>query len=367
MLITWAAARRLRRQRTTTAALAAAGAGLPDLPYLAKALALFARDPHVGSQRALSELDYYGTPNWTPDLLLHSLVPAVPALAMSRRLRSERAREGLEAFALGWAAHNLVDLLTHASDARPHFWPLSRWRWHSPVSYWDRRSHAAPVILAEHAVVLALLLQQGLSHKGAQQNGGDSESSKLEELATLLKTFVKHPRQVGALVPTSQATVRAMLDMTDWRGASCVVELGAGTGAYTEELLRRVRPDARVLAFEIDRGLAARLAERIKDPRLQVVADSAERLATYLDGQQADVVVSALPFTSLPSAVREALYAAITDALASDGVMLAIQYSSTRQRDFERMFSSVRRRRSLRNVPPALLYACRGVVGDGVR
>jgi phospholipid N-methyltransferase len=182
-------------------------------------------------------------------------------------------------------------------------------------------------------------------------------------MASLIGTFVRHPRQVGALVPTSKSTVRAMLDMADLSRASCAVELGAGTGVFTDELLRRVGPHANVIAFEIDPGLARSLIERFDDQRLRVVSDSAERLAQYVDRQQADLVVSALPFTTLPAAVRETVFAAIADALAPDGLMLAIQYSTARQRDLERWFSSVRRRRSLRNIPPALLYACRGAVG----
>ena len=67
---------------------------------------------------------------------------------------------------------------------------------------------------------------------------------------------------------------------------------------------------------EITRGYAkdnvpqtpAQLTDRFDDQRLQVVNDSAERLADYLDGRQADVVVSALPFTTLPVAVREKVF-----------------------------------------------------------
>lgn len=177
-----------------------------------------------------------------------------------------------------------------------------------------------------------------------------------------MATFIKHPRQVGALVPTSKSTVGTMLDMTEWGRVSCVVELGAGTGVYTEELLRRVGPDAMVIAFEIDPGLAHRLTQRLHDGRLRVVNESAENLAAHLNGHKADVIVSALPFTTLAKAVREAVLSAITDGLAPDGVMLAIQYSAARQRDLERLFGSVRRQRALRNVPPALVYACRGPV-----
>jgi hypothetical protein len=46
----------------------------------------------------------------------------------------------------------------HAGDARPLFWPLSKWRWESPISYWDRDSYALPFLLLEHGAILALVL-----------------------------------------------------------------------------------------------------------------------------------------------------------------------------------------------------------------
>src|SRR3712207_8136403 len=51
-------------------------------------------------------------------------------------------------------------------------------------------------------------------------------------------------------------------------------------------------------SLEIDPDLAQLLEERYDDPRLQVVCDSAENLDVHLGGKRADVLVSALPYTS---------------------------------------------------------------------
>lgn len=48
------------------------------------------------------------------------------------------------------------DLLTHGSDARPPLWPLSVWRFESPVFYRERERHGLVFTLAEHAALLAL-------------------------------------------------------------------------------------------------------------------------------------------------------------------------------------------------------------------
>jgi phospholipid N-methyltransferase len=174
-----------------------------------------------------------------------------------------------------------------------------------------------------------------------------------------LRSFLAHPRQVGAVVPTSRGTVSRLLDMADVPGAACVVELGAGTGVFTAELLRRIGSGARLVTFEIDAELAGALEARFDDERLEVVADSAETLLDRMGGRQAEVVVSALPFTSLPASVRTRVFRGVTEVLAPGGALLAIQYSKVRRRELAEWFRRIESRRSIRNVPPAVLFACR--------
>jgi len=182
----------------------------------------------------------------------------------------------------------------------------------------------------------------------------------LRERRRFLRCFLATPKRVGAVLPTSRRTVRATLDMARVAEARFVVELGAGTGPYTREILRRLGPQGRLLSFEIDPALAAALAQSSSDPRLTVVADSAANLEAHLEGQRPEVIVSALPFTSLPSTLRGEILAVARRVLAADGVMLVLQYSPLMQRNLERTFGSVERCLSPRNVPPAVLFACRG-------
>ena len=180
----------------------------------------------------------------------------------------------------------------------------------------------------------------------------------IAERSLFLRSFLAHPRQVGAILPTSRRAVRAMLDMADLPAARLVLELGAGTGSHTGEILARLGPEARLLAFEIDPALAGALAAKLRDPRLRVVTDSAEHVEAYLDGARADVVVSAIPFTSLPAPLPATILERARDALRPGGVMLVLQYSPLLQGELRRVFGSVRRRLSLLNVPPAFLFAC---------
>ena len=93
-----------------------------------------------------------------PDAALHSTLPVAVALVLYALLgvkRHDRLKAAF-AFLLGWAGHVVTDALTHGSDARLLLWPLSRWRFESPVSYRERGRYGRLFTLTEHAVLLAV-------------------------------------------------------------------------------------------------------------------------------------------------------------------------------------------------------------------
>lgn len=62
------------------------------------------------------------------------------------------------AFAGAGLLHLAFDLPVHNHDARMHFWPLTDWKFISPISYWDNRFHATFVSRVELAAALILVV-----------------------------------------------------------------------------------------------------------------------------------------------------------------------------------------------------------------
>ena len=94
-----------------------------------------------------------------PDAALHSALPVGVLMLTVLLRRGSRERNPYEpplAFLMGWAGHVLADALTHAGDARPILWPISGWRFRSPVSYWERSHHARAFSRVEHGTLLLL-------------------------------------------------------------------------------------------------------------------------------------------------------------------------------------------------------------------
>jgi hypothetical protein len=133
----------LDRRGTGPLAAIVAGAVLPDAP--SAILYLICRG-FLGVKDAVIWADFYQRPFWQAVMApTHSIPIALAVLAVAVWRRSSTAI----AFAASWLLHIALDLPVHNVDAHRHLWPLSNWRFISPLSYWDRAHHAALIVPLE--------------------------------------------------------------------------------------------------------------------------------------------------------------------------------------------------------------------------
>ena len=88
--------------------------------------------PSVGMQRLWDEI-YFSTPFYQFFSLTHSFVLWGLLLLTSYILK----KKWLRIFSLSGLLHVAFDFPLHAEDPYMHFYPLSTWKFSSPVSYWD--------------------------------------------------------------------------------------------------------------------------------------------------------------------------------------------------------------------------------------
>lgn len=174
-----------------------------------------------------------------------------------------------------------------------------------------------------------------------------------------LQAFLKDPKGISALLPTSSAVAERIVSKTERRPASVIVEYGPGSGVLTRRLLDRLRPDGRLVAIELNTDLARGLRARIDDPRLVVVCDSAERVERILERQElelADYVFSGIPFFWLDPKTALDIVTSTHAALRNGGSFVTYQvfYQTRRflRAHLERRFGEVRCEIDLRNLPP---------------
>lgn len=176
------------------------------------------------------------------------------------------------------------------------------------------------------------------------------------------RNFFKHPRMLGSMIPSSRFLIDHLMGQIDWDRARTIVEYGPGVGTITRHLLRRMRPDAKLVVFETNEDFVAYLRATYNDPRLHVVHGSAERVqevVAEIGAERADYVISGIPFSTLPDGVRERVLHNTREALLPDGVFLVYQFSRAVLPYLERVFSEVRKDFEPLNILPARLYYCR--------
>lgn len=170
-----------------------------------------------------------------------------------------------------------------------------------------------------------------------------------------LKTGIKNLKTVGAVTRSSKFLCKKSISFIDFSEADLIVELGAGDGVVTKHLLKNMKPDAKLLAFEIMPDMA-KLLRKIKDKRLVVIEDSAINLPKYLaehNTEKVKYISSAIPFVMLPEEEALAMIQTCHDSMVQGGVFMQIHYSLIAKKLYQQVFGNVDVNFVPLNVPPA--------------
>ncbi len=180
---------------------------------------------------------------------------------------------------------------------------------------------------------------------------------------TLLRQWLKSPLRTAAVLPSSAELGAAMVAELA-TGTQRVIELGGGTGAITEALLKAGIPAGDLLVVELNEELHALLRSRF--PGITVVEGDARDLreiawrSRFLDGGTADAVVSGLGLLSMPRDTQHAILTAAFSCLGEGGRFIQFTYgpqAPVAEEVVQSLQLEVRRGDFvLRNVPPATVY-----------
>jgi phospholipid N-methyltransferase len=149
-----------------------------------------------------------------------------------------------------------------------------------------------------------------------------------EHRLAFLKGFLRRPADVGSVIPSSRFLERRIIRYAELDTAQCVVELGPGTGGTTRAFLDKMKPDSHLLAIELDPQFC-KIVRQNHDRRLIVHQGSAEDLPELIEHYRIpppQVVISGIPFSTMPREVGERVIEAIRDTLRPGGLFVAYQF-----------------------------------------
>ena len=174
-----------------------------------------------------------------------------------------------------------------------------------------------------------------------------------------LRGFLRNPKEVGSVIPSSRYLIRRVLDRGRVSRAQVIVELGPGTGVLTREILRRMPISARLIAVEINPQFVRVLRRTLPDPRLFVFEGSCadlERALEKAEVEKADLVVSGIPFSTIERGEGYRTLQAARRILGPEGRFVAYQFRSHVRRLAEPLFGPAETHRGLWNLPPMRIY-----------
>ena len=171
------------------------------------------------------------------------------------------------------------------------------------------------------------------------------------------KMFLKQPTVNASVTPSSKRAARGMVRGLDLGKMKFVVELGPGTGVFTDILAERLPSDCKVLLLELEDEYIEPLRSRY-DSRFEIIKCSAcslSELLTERGVEHVDLVISGLPYT-LPESVKTPLYATLLELTKKGTCMRWFTYFPFLMKKHYKAFPLRKACFVLWNFPPMSIY-----------
>jgi phospholipid N-methyltransferase len=189
--------------------------------------------------------------------------------------------------------------------------------------------------------------------------------SKANYSLRFLRGFLREPRAVASVWPSSRHLAEAMLEGIDLAPGDVIVEYGPGTGSFTELIAERRRAIGGLEYVGIERSEDFLGILRARFPGMRFVRGRAEDAIAIVGdcaGRPPRVVISGLPLIAMPT--METVVAATSRLLARPGAFHTFSYVHSAPTPGARRLRAAMRAyfdefevsgAILRNIPPALV------------
>lgn len=184
--------------------------------------------------------------------------------------------------------------------------------------------------------------------------------NSLKDSALFLKHAIKSPMQVAYFMPSSPWLIEQIAKSAHLNDAKHIMELGPGTGGTTKGILKYMGDDAELITVEINQKFIEHMEKTIDDKRLSISDKGAQNLEEIMrehDWGSVDVIISGIPFSTLPKGMDKDIINAIHNALKPGGIFLAYQLRDHVSKLAEPVFGEYTFKKiEYKNIPPMRIY-----------
>lgn len=175
-----------------------------------------------------------------------------------------------------------------------------------------------------------------------------------QEALLLIKRFLKEPSRVGAIFPSSKALAEKMCRDVDGTASQRILEVGAGTGVFTDEILSRMSPKSFLDIVELDPEFCALLETKIQGKRASLFKGS---ILDFSPDAKYDLIISSLPLNAFRAEIVEEILTKYENLMSPLGRLVWFEYIGLKElRDLFKTWDRMKPETSeivMANIPPA--------------
>ncbi|NMI05010.1 methyltransferase domain-containing protein [Paenibacillus sp. SZ31] len=188
---------------------------------------------------------------------------------------------------------------------------------------------------------------------------------KTFEPLLFLQGFLKNPKRVGSVLPSSKFLAHKIVQSVRWDEIRTIAELGPGTGAITRLIRAQLPKSATVFLFERDPKMRSNLKKTYPEFMFH---SNASYLLKRIDQEhvhQLDSIICGLPFFNYSREMRHNILSQIHTALRPGGTLVLYQYSLHMKKRLAELFEIEKIQFVPFSFPPVFVYVCRKRQDEG--
>ena len=176
-----------------------------------------------------------------------------------------------------------------------------------------------------------------------------------------IKEFWKDKKMIGSMVPSSKYLAAKMLDHIPFKNTKLIIELGPGTGIFTEKIIQKLDVTTQLIVLELNSEFYQELKAKICHTNVHIKEASADKIGEImleLGFEKADIIISSLPLANFSAKLRNSILEVVKESLNENGSFIQFQYSLNAYKNLKKLFPVVKLNFTALNFPPAFVYTC---------
>jgi phosphatidylethanolamine/phosphatidyl-N-methylethanolamine N-methyltransferase len=176
-----------------------------------------------------------------------------------------------------------------------------------------------------------------------------------------IKEFWKDKKMIGSIMPSSKFLAAKMLNHIPLKNTKLIIELGPGTGIFTEKIIEKIGASTHLIVLELNTDFCKELKAKINLPNVHIKEASADKIGEIMKQigfEKADIIISSLPLANFSEELRNSILEIVHESLNEKGSFIQFQYSLNAFKNLKKLFPVIKLNFTALNFPPAFVYTC---------